>query len=121
MTQRERDEFFVQLAQAMPGENYPAIMETGQRLMRAASAHLRACEGDCSIEPPNHDYDDDEAGKLGYWSRRQAAALKAAERVCPDGWTVEYQGDPRGGTLWIEKAGCKLYPPANGFPASVYR
>lgn len=117
MTQRERDQFFQAL-----GRCQVFMTESQVRgLIRAASAHLRACEGDCSIEPPDGTYDDDEAGTLGYWSKRRERALKTARGCCPDGWRVEEQTDPRGGTLWLEnEAGTKLYPPAAGFPASVY-
>lgn len=127
MTQRERDEFFVMLAQAMTGEGYPAIVEAGQRLIRAASAHLRACEGDCSIPAPDGDYGDG-LDVPGYWGKRQAKALAMAEKACPHGWFIRHQNDPRGGTLWLQSkgdenaSGClRIYPPSTSFPASVYR
>ena len=127
MTLKDRDEFFARLGQAMPDKSAYAVALTGHRLILAAGKHLRACEGDCSIPAPDGDYGNG-LDVPGYWGKRQRAALELARKWCPDGWTIKYQNDPRGGTLWLQRNGTgedsssatRIDPPAAGFPASVY-
>lgn len=127
---RERDLYFALMGRIMAGESAYVAAEAGHKLLLAASAHLRACEGACSLKPPDGTYDDCEADTYGFWSRAAHKALNRAEKVCPKDWRVNHQNDPRGGTLWIEPKpgttasvmfnGLKLYPPAKGFPARVF-
>jgi hypothetical protein len=114
ITKRNRDEFMILMARAMPDASAYTVAQAAGKLMAASSAHKRACEGDCSLVPPGDN--------MNHWTDRAAKAEVAARKAAPLGWTIRTQTDPRGATMWLQSDAdaTRIFVPQTGYPARVF-